>query len=89
MSKAQAKIAAEGHPKQHLVNVIMTDKTEFQIMTTWGKEGETLRLDMDPKNHPAWQEKSQHHINSNNARVNQFKTKFGNFDFVGEKKSDQ
>lgn len=82
MSKAQAKVVSGVHPKQHLVNVIMTDKTEFQILTTWGKEGDTLRLDMDPKNHPAWQDKASNFINANNERVAKFKSKFGNFDFV-------
>lgn len=89
MSQAKTKakpveIAGEKHPKQHLINVIMTDKkTQFQILTTWGKEGDTLRLDMDPKNHPAWQEKGQTFINANDERVTKFKSKFGNFDFVG------
>lgn len=83
-AKAVEATGADKHPKQHLVNVIMTDKkTQFQILTTWGKEGDTLRLDMDPKNHPAWQEKGQTFINANDERVTKFKSKFGNFDFVG------
>ena len=85
-AKAQAQVQSqEGdiHPKQHLVNVVMTDKTKFQILTTWGKEGDTLTLDVDPKNHPAWQEKGQKFINANDERVTKFKSKFGNFDFVG------
>ncbi len=89
MSKAKTKANpaetnGEKHPKQHVVNVIMTDKkTQFQILTTWGKEGDTLRLDMDTKNHPAWQEKGHTFINANDERVTKFKNKFGNFDFVG------
>ncbi|MBM3579640.1 MAG: 50S ribosomal protein L31 [Alphaproteobacteria bacterium] len=67
------------HPKQHKVNVVMTDGSKFEIQTTWGKEGETLRLDVDPKNHPAWQEKAQNFINANNERVTKFKKKFGDF----------
>ena len=86
-AKTQAKVVentGDKHPKQHVVNVIMTDKkTQFQITTTWGKEGDTLRLDMDPKNHPAWQEKGQTFITANDERVTKFKSKFGNFDFVG------
>ena len=42
------------HPEYHTVKVIMTDGTEFTTRTTWGKEGDTLRLDIDPKSHPAW-----------------------------------
>lgn len=79
------KAAAAGiDPKQHLVNVVMTDGSEFQILTTWGKEGETIKLDVDPKNHPAWQKEAQNFINANDARVAKFKSKFGDFDFVGK-----
>ena len=89
MSKAKTAKApaasANGHPAQHIVNVVMTDKTKFQILTTWGKEGDTLTLDVDPRNHPAWQEKGQSFVNANNERVTKFQSKFGNFDFVGKK----
>ena len=85
----QAKLtkttAAGIDPKQHAVNIVMTDSSKFQILTTWGKEGETLILDVDPKNHPAWQENAQNFVNSNNERLTKFKSKFGNFDFVGGK----
>lgn len=42
------------HPDYHTIKVIMTDGTEFTTRTTWGKEGDTMRLDIDPKTHPAW-----------------------------------
>jgi large subunit ribosomal protein L31 len=42
------------HPDYHTINVIMTDGTTFTTRSTWGKEGDTLRLDIDPKSHPAW-----------------------------------
>ena len=32
----------------------MTDGSEFTTRSTWGKEGDTLRLHVDPKTHPAW-----------------------------------
>jgi large subunit ribosomal protein L31 len=32
----------------------MTDGTSFKTRSTYGKAGETLRLDIDPKSHPAW-----------------------------------
>ncbi|NBX52378.1 MAG: 50S ribosomal protein L31 [Proteobacteria bacterium] len=81
------KAPLEGvNPKQHIVNVVMTDGTKFQILTTWGKEGSTLNLDVDPKNHPAWQDnKNQTFINSNNERINKFKNKF-DFDFDTDSK---
>ena len=39
------------HPEYHTINVIMTDGTEFTTKSCWGKEGDTLRLDIDPKSH--------------------------------------
>src|SRR6267143_278956 len=42
------------HPDYHTVKIIMTDGTEFSTRTTWGKDGETHHLDIDPKSHPAW-----------------------------------
>jgi large subunit ribosomal protein L31 len=45
---------AEIHPDYHEITVVMTDGTEFKTRSTWGKAGDTLRLDIDPKSHPAW-----------------------------------
>ena len=42
------------HPKYHTVKVVMTDGTEFTTRSTYGKEGDTIHLDIDPKSHPAW-----------------------------------
>ncbi len=46
---------AEIHPDYHTINVVMTDGTKYQTRSTWGKEGDTINLDIDPLNHPAWQ----------------------------------
>ena len=42
------------HPDYHEITVIMTDGTEFKTRSTMGKAGDSLRLDIDPKTHPAW-----------------------------------
>ena len=42
------------HPEYHTITVVMTDGTSFETRSTWGSEGETLTLDIDPKSHPAW-----------------------------------
>jgi large subunit ribosomal protein L31 len=42
------------HPDYHEINVIMTDGTAFKTRSTYGKPGDTLRLDIDSKTHPAW-----------------------------------
>jgi large subunit ribosomal protein L31 len=42
------------HPDYHMIKVQMTDGTVFETRSTWGKEGDTLQLDIDPSVHPAW-----------------------------------
>jgi large subunit ribosomal protein L31 len=42
------------HPDYHEITVVMTDGSSFTTRTTMGKAGDTLRLDIDPKSHPAW-----------------------------------
>jgi large subunit ribosomal protein L31 len=47
-------VKASIHPDYHNITVIMTDGTEFTTRSCYGKEGDVLRLDIDPKSHPAW-----------------------------------
>ena len=42
------------HPDYHEISVVMTDGTKFTTRSTYGKEGDTLTLDVDPISHPAW-----------------------------------
>ena len=42
------------HPDYHEIEVLMTDGTKFKTKSTWGKKGDILNLDIDPKSHPAW-----------------------------------
>ena len=42
------------HPDYHTITVQMTDGTTYQTRSTWGKEGDTMTLDIDPSVHPAW-----------------------------------
>ena len=44
----------EIHPEYHTIKVVMTNGTEFETRSTWGAEGDTLNLDIDPTSHPAW-----------------------------------
>ena len=32
------------HPNYHKIKVVMTDGSEFETMSTWGKENDTLNL---------------------------------------------
>ena len=42
------------HPDYHDITVVLTDGTEYKMRSTYGKAEDTLRLDIDPKSHPAW-----------------------------------
>lgn len=42
------------HPDYHEITVIMTDGTHYKTRSCYGQAGSTLRLDVDPKSHPAW-----------------------------------
>ena len=63
------------HPNYHTITVKMTDGTEFVTRTTWGKEGDTMNLDIDPKSHPAWTG-GQQTLLDRGGRVSKFNQKF-------------
>jgi large subunit ribosomal protein L31 len=42
------------HPDYHEITILMTDGTSYPTRSTYGKAGDTLRLEIDPKSHPAW-----------------------------------
>jgi large subunit ribosomal protein L31 len=62
------------HPDYHEITVIMTDGTEFKTRSCMGKSGDVLRLDIDPKSHPAWT--GQHRIMDTGGQVAKFNKKF-------------
>ena len=62
------------HPDYHEINIVMTDGTKFKTRSTWGKEGDTLKLDIDPKSHPAWT--GQHRIMDSEGQVARFNKRF-------------
>ena len=47
------------HPNYHAIKVEMTDGSQFETKSTWGKEGEILKLEIDPKSHSAWTDGKQ------------------------------
>ena len=65
------------HPDYHEVTVIMTDGSEFTTRSTYGKPGDTLRLDIDPKTHPAWT--GVHRVVDRGGQVAKFNKRFGSF----------
>ena len=64
------------HPNYHKIKVVMTDGSDFETRSTWGKEGETMKLDIDSKSHSAWTGGSQKILDK--GRVSKFNKKFKN-----------
>jgi large subunit ribosomal protein L31 len=56
----------------------MTDGTEFVTRSTWGNEGDTMHLDIDPKSHPAWTG-GQQQLLDRGGRLSRFQKKFSGF----------
>jgi large subunit ribosomal protein L31 len=63
------------HPEYHEIEVVMTDGTTYRTRSTWGSEGEQLKLDIDPKSHPAWTGGSQRLVDSG-GQVAKFNKRF-------------
>lgn len=66
------------HPNYHTITVIMTDGTEFITRSTWGKKGDVMHLDIDPKSHPAWTGGHQQLVDRG-GRLSRFQKKFSGF----------
>ena len=74
------------HPDYHEVTVVMTDGTEYKTRTTWGKPGDTMRLDIDCLSHPAW--KGGTAKITEKGQLSKFEKRFGNF-LTGSQKKDE
>ena len=66
------------HPDYHEITVVMTDGSSYKTRSTYGKAGDTLRLDIDPKSHPAWTG-GQQHLVDRGGRLSRFQKKFSGF----------
>ena len=66
------------HPDYHDITVVLTDGTEYQMRSTYGKAGTTMRLDIDPKVHPAWT--GEHRLVDTGGQVAKFKKRFKGLD---------
>jgi large subunit ribosomal protein L31 len=77
-SRKPEPMKPDTHPDYHTIKVVMTDGSEFTTRTTWGKAGDTLRLDIDPKSHPAWTG-GQQQLLDRGGRLSRFQKKFSGF----------
>lgn len=65
----------EIHPEYHEINVVMTDGTTYTTRSTWGAPGDTMKLDIDSKSHPAWTGGSQRLVDTG-GQVAKFNKRF-------------
>lgn len=72
------------HPDYHTIKVVMTNGTEYLTRSTYGKEGDTLNLDIDPTTHPAWTGGTQHMLDRG-GRVSRFNSRFAGIGTIGKK----
>ncbi|MEE8393635.1 MAG: 50S ribosomal protein L31 [Rhodospirillales bacterium] len=69
------------HPEYHDITVQMTDGSTFKTRSTWGKEGGTLKLEIDAKTHPAWT--GVHRLVDSGGQLAKFNRRFKNFGLKG------
>uniref|UniRef100_UPI0025796262 50S ribosomal protein L31 n=1 Tax=Thioclava sp. UBA3469 TaxID=1947693 RepID=UPI0025796262 len=68
------------HPEYHIIDVKLTNGDIVQMKSTWGAEGDTLTLDIDPTSHPAWNGGSSRLMDTG-GRVSKFKNKYAGLGF--------
>lgn len=64
------------HPDYHSITVQMTDGSTYETRSTWGKEGDVIKLDVDPKTHPAWT--GVHRLLDSGGQLAKFNKRFAN-----------
>ena len=65
------------HPDYHEITILLTNGTSYQTRSTYGKAGDTLRLEIDPKSHPAWT--GVHRLIDSGGQLAKFNKRFANF----------
>jgi large subunit ribosomal protein L31 len=68
------------HPDYHFIEVKLTDGSTYLTRSTYGAEGQTLSLDIDPSAHPAWNGGSARLMDTG-GRVSKFKKKYEGLGF--------
>lgn len=72
----------EIHPDYHEITIVMTDGSEFKTRSTWGKDGDVMKLEIDPKSHPAWT--GEHRLVDSGGQVAKFNKRFQNIGLAKE-----
>jgi large subunit ribosomal protein L31 len=63
------------HPDYHEITVQRSDGSTFKTKSTWGKAGDTMKLEIDPTSHSAWTGKARR--NSSKGKVADFQSRYG------------
>lgn len=61
----------------HKIIIVMTDGQEFETCSTYGKEGDRVKLDRDPLTHPAWTGSLTSGLASKTSKLAKFNDKYG------------
>lgn len=70
------------HPEYHTIKVVMTDGSSFETKSTYGKEGDSLRLDVDTLSHPAWT--GVHRLMDSGGQLSKFTSRYKGFGLKSE-----
>lgn len=74
------------HPDYHKIKIVMTDGSDYETYSTFGKEGEVMRLEIDPKTHPAWTGGLRTVLEK--GQLSKFEKRFAGFSAAGAKGKD-
>jgi len=69
------------HPDYHTITIEMTNGTTYETKSTWGKEGDVMKLDIDPSTHPAWT--GVHRLLDSGGQLAKFNRRFSGFGLKG------
>ncbi|WP_372890588.1 50S ribosomal protein L31 [Rhodosalinus sp.] len=68
------------HPDYHMIDVKLVNGETVQMRSTWGSEGQTMTLEVDPSVHPAWTGGGTRLMDTG-GRVSKFKKKYEGLGF--------
>ncbi|MGL9681960.1 MAG: 50S ribosomal protein L31 [Wolbachia sp.] len=61
----------------HKITIIMTNGKKFETRSTYGKEGDKIKLDRDPLTHPAWTGSLASGSADKTSKIARFNDKYG------------
>lgn len=70
------------HKNYKEIKILCTDNSEFITRSTYNSANSTLRLEIDPSSHPAWNPGVKT-ANNKQGEANKFSKRFDNLDLLG------